>query len=142
MKKIITIIAVAMAAFAFSFDASAQNKRGDVFISYDMLTSDASFRQFKKAKKSNQIEILNYLVDQAKEKYLECETIEQLYDVKERLDLIKFYNSNATQKSISITNAIRTLENKIIQTEAEYKNEVVIRSERDDYQDKGQDDVD
>lgn len=136
MKRIITIIVAIVAACAFSSNADAQilQKRTNVYISYEMLTSDASFRQFDKARKDNQIEILNYLIAQAQKKYVECETIEQLYDVKEHLELIKLYNNSAKQKSISVTNSLRSLENKIIQTEAEYKKEVVIGTDKDTYE--------
>lgn len=138
MKKIITLVFVAVVALSASCSALAQLSRKDVHISYEQITTDASFKQFCKASKMNQVEILNFLIGVANEKYLECETIEQLYKVKEHLDIITFYNNSAKQKSIAVTNAIRSLEHKILQTEAEYKKQVVINHTMDNYVNRGQ----
>ena len=132
MKRIITMVAVAVATLFISSCATAGViTRNDVHISYEQISTDASFKQFKKATKANQIEILNFLVSRANEEYLKCETIDDLYNVKEQLDIIKFYNNNAKQKSISVTNAIRKLDTQITQAEADYKKEVVIEGTRD-----------
>lgn len=136
MKKIITLIFAAIVAL--SSCASFAQFRKDVHISYEQITTDASFKQFLKASKVNQMEILNYLMSEANAKYLACETIEDLYDVKEHLELIKLYNNSARQKSVAITNAIRVLDNKITQTEAEYKKETVIEGSRTNYSNFGQ----
>jgi hypothetical protein len=139
MKRIITMVAVAVATLFISSCATAGViTRNDVHISYEQISTDASFKQFKKATKANQIEILNFLVSRANEEYLKCETIDDLYSVKEQLDIIKFYNNNAKQKSISVTNAIRKLDTQITQAEADYKKEVVIEGTRDYYRDHGQ----
>ena len=130
MKRIITMVAVAVATLFISSCATAGViTRNDVHISYEQISTDASF---------NQIEILNFLVSRANEEYLKCETIDDLYNVKEQLDIIKFYNNNAKQKSISVTNAIRKLDTQITQAEADYKKEVVIEGTRDYYRDHGQ----
>ena len=142
MKRIITMVAVAVATLFISSCATAGViTRNDVHISYEQISTDASFKQFKKATKANQIEILNFLVARANEEYLDCQTIDDLYAVREQLDIIKFYNNNAKQKSISLTNAIRKLDTQIVQAEAAYKKEVVIEGKdtRTYYQDHGQD---
>ena len=54
------------------------------------------------------------------------------------MNIIKFYNSHAKQNSITVTNAIRKLDHKITQTEAEYKKAKVIEGTRTFYQDYGQ----
>jgi len=135
MKKIISVIALTLGILmVFDFDANAQLfSRKDVVVSYEHLSADASFKQFKKANKTNQIEILNSLIRRANEEYLKCKTIDDLYAVKEQLELIKFYNSEAKQKSITVTNDIRRLDNEITQTEAEFKGEKVIEGTRDIY---------
>ena len=126
-----------MVAIAAMFMASCATYN-DVVVTYEQLPLDASFKQFKKATKTNQIEILNYLVSRANEEYLKCKNIDDLYNVKEGLNMIKFYNNEAKQKSIAVTNAIRRLDNEITQTEAAYKKEIVIESNRTIYQNKGQ----
>lgn len=141
MKRIITMVAVAVAALLISsFDSAAIGPRNDVHLAYEQISTDASFKQFKKATKANQIEILNFLVARANEEYLDCETMDDLYAVREQLDIIKFYNNNAKQKSIAVTNAIRKLDTQIVQAEAAYKKEVVIegKDSRTYYQDRGQ----
>lgn len=138
MKRFIAIIIAAVAMFAFTESAAAQS-RNDVVLSYDQITMDASFNQFMEATAQNQTEILNYLISCAREAYYKCKTIEDLYEVKEQLDIISFYNDNAYTKSISVTSGIRKLRNEIIQTEAEYKNTVVIQTEKKhSYENKGQ----
>ena len=137
MKRIITIIATAIVACAFASESFAQLRK-DVVITPDQAHLDASFKQFKKASKTNQIEILTYLVECANEAYLECKTIEDLYEVKEQVNVIKFYNGQAKQNSITITNSIRKLDHKITQTEAEYKKTKVIEGTRTFYQNYGQ----
>lgn len=135
MKRIIAIAIAAL--FIFAGDANAQS-RNDVIVPYEQLALDASFKQFKKASKANQIEILNYLVARANEEYLKCKNIDDLYNVKEGLNMIKFYNNEAKQKSIAVTNAIRKLDSEILQTEAIYKNESYVDASRTNYQNKGQ----
>ena len=135
MKRIIAIAIAAL--FIFAGDANAQS-RNDVIVPYEQLALDASFKQFQKASKANQIEILNYLVSRANEEYLKCKNIDDLYNVKEGLNMIKFYNNEAKQKSIAVTNAIRKLDSEILQTEAIYKNESYVDASRTNYQNKGQ----
>ena len=136
MKKFFVIcLALAMTTICF---ASCGVARKDVHLAYNQITTDASFKQFLKATKVNQIEILNFLVREANQAYLDCETIEELYDVKEHLEIIKHFNNNAKQKSMSVTHDIRVLDNKITQTEAEYKKDIVIEGSRTDYWNKGQ----
>ena len=126
-----------MVAIAAMFMASCATYN-DVVVTYEQLPLDASFKQFKKATKTNQIEILNYLVSRANEEYLKCKNIDDLYNVKESLNMIKFYNNEAKQKSIAVTNAIRKLDSEILQTEAIYKNESYVDASRTNYQNKGQ----
>ena len=60
MKNCFKILAIAIAVFAFSDCASAQlGRKKDIVIIYEQLSSDASFKQFKKATKMCQIENLN-----------------------------------------------------------------------------------
>ena len=137
MKRFISLVALAIGLLMI-FDSCAIGRRKDVVIAYEQLNADASYKQFKKATKTNQIEILTALVRRANDEYLKCQTIDDLYAVKEQLDLIKFYNENADQKSITVTNDIRKLDNSITQSEAEFKGEKVIEGSRTIYRDRGQ----
>lgn len=141
MKRFFSVIALSLGLLMISgVDANAQLfGRKDVVISYEHLNADASFKQFKKARWQNQHEILNSLVRRANDEFLKCQTIDDLYAVKEQLELIKFYNDNSKQVSITVTNDIRKLDNSITQAEAEFKGETVIEGSRRHYIDKGQD---
>ena len=135
------LIITTLVAFAAMFFVSCSAQRRDVYLTYEQLSADAPLKQFKKANKANQIEILNILVDRANKEYLNCQTIDDLHEVQEQLELIKFYNNVAKQKSIAVTNAIRKLDNQIKETEEEYKKKTIIDATRNQtyYQDKGQD---
>ena len=138
MKKIVTIIALAFGLMtAYSLDANAQLfdfGRKDVVISYEHLSADASFKQFRQANKSTQTDILNALLRRANEEYRKCETLDDLYEVKEQIELIKYYhNHGSRRKSISIENDINKLMNTIEQTEAEFKGATIIRGDRTQY---------
>lgn len=139
MKRFILIFATTFAAIVLTSFTACAGLRNDVVIAYDQIHNDASLKQFKKATKVNQIEILNYLVTCANKEYIACQTIDDLYNVKEQLEIIKFYNNTAKQKSISVTNSIRKLDNEITQAEAIYKKEAIIEGSRTHYQDRGQD---
>jgi hypothetical protein len=139
MKRFTAILVALVAMFTFAGEANAQS-RNDVVIPYEHLSLDASFKQFKKASKVNQIEILTYLVSRANEEYLKCTTLDDLYTVKENLETIKFYNRYAKQASIAVANAIRKLDRDIIQTEAEIKGiSHIDRGTSASYIDRGQD---
>ena len=127
MKKIaITLLFCLMGLFLFDSCGAARGRK-DVLISYDQLGTDAAYKQFRKADKQNQSEILTYLVDQAEDAYRHCESIDDLYDVKENLEIIKFWINRADQKFISITKRIRTLDRNIDDTIAEVKKQTVIQ---------------
>lgn len=127
MKKF-TIAVVLLFVGLMAFDSCASGwGRKDVFISYDQLGTDAAYKQFRKANKQNQAEILNNLVDQAESEYKHCESVDDLYEVKENLEIIKFWINHADQKYIAITKRIRTLDRNIDDTIAEVKKQTVIQ---------------
>ena len=139
MKKILLFL-VAVLFSGISVCSAQSWNRNDVLIPLDMIHTDAAFKQFKKASKVNQIEILTYLVSRANEEYLKCTTLDDLYTVKENLETIKFYNRYAKQASIAVANAIRKLDRDIIQTEAEIKGiSHIERGTSASYIDRGQD---
>lgn len=125
MRKFIFAVAF-VATVLFTTDCAAQRLRNDVLINYDQLSADASYKQFKKASKANQLENLNLLMNRANEEYYKCKSIEDVYKLRDQLELIKFYNNNAKQKSIAITNAIIVLDRKIVDVEATYKEKAVV----------------
>lgn len=137
MKRIIPIIISVMVIMLSSCANMMCNN--DVIISYNALSLDSSYKQFKKACKANQIEILRYLLDCAEEEFDEQSNLKELLSVKENMRIIKFYNSKAKQNSIYITNVIRELSTDILEEEAKYRGVSSVDGELPQYVDKGQD---
>ena len=129
MKRIVTLMIVGL--FMFGFSAHASGFRKDVVIAWDQLGLDASFKQFKKANKINQQEILTALLARANEEYYKCKSIEEIYDLRDKLQIIRFYNERAKQEFITVTNGINKLNRKLIDVEAKYKKTHVILNSRD-----------
>lgn len=127
MKKIAIALMLSIIGMIVLESCGAARGRKDVVITYEQLGTDAAYKQFRKADKQNQSEILTYLMDQSEKKYKECETVEDLYDVKENLEIIKFWINRADQKFISITKRIRSLDRNIDETIAEVKKQTVIQ---------------
>ena len=120
MKKIITILAAAVIACAFASESSAQLRK-DVVITPEQSHLDASFKQFKKATKMNQLEIINEFIRQANEQYKECETIEEIRDLREDVALINRYLVSGKQSFMSAQKDYNILYNKINKTIREYE---------------------
>lgn len=121
MKKSIIILCAVMALLTISsikVDAQRMD-RNDVLISLDQLDQDAAMRQFKKAKKGNQLEIIRLLIDQANKRFYECKTEEDLDNLQEKLNLVMWYHSQAKSKSIYNTTSINDLAKKIEKVKVE-----------------------
>ena len=128
MKKfVISLVLLLATVFAFESYASGWGGRKDVFISYDQLGTDAAYKQFRKASRANQSEILINLVDQCETEYSKCESVDDLYAVKDNLDIITFWINRADQKFIAITKRIRALHRKIDSTIAEVTGQTIIQ---------------
>lgn len=128
MKKLIALFVILSASIFMCDNSSAQIFwRKDVFISYDNLGTDAAYKQFLKARKQNQLEILTHLVEQAEAEYKKCESIEDLYEVKENVEIIKFWIKDADQGFIAIQRKLRVLDRNIDDTIAEVKKQTVIQ---------------
>ena len=81
MKKVLLLfVAVLFAGFS---SCSAQSwTRNDVLIPLNMVHTDAAFKQFKKASKMNQAEIVSELLSQANRAYVDCETIDEIRELR------------------------------------------------------------
>lgn len=142
MKKTLMALVAFVLVCVCSIDADARGKKPQAFrkrnvvVQYEDITHDGALRQFDKAKWETQREILIGLVDSAEKAYLNCRTIEDLYEVKDMCEIIKHYLNKADDRahSITVTNALKVLDRKIIQTEAEYKKaKVITRTQNVDY---------
>ncbi len=138
MKRILTIILAVAFALSTSGTASAQMLRKDVTVNLSEIHLDASFKQFKKADKTNQSEVLTELLRQANVAYVECETIEEVYELKELVALIQRYQDSAKQSFMSVQHQINTLNTKINKTIRKYEGGTSDFNNKE-YQDRGQD---
>lgn len=125
MKKIIIALFVVLAG-VMTLDSCAAGRR-DIFISYDQLGTDAAFKRYKQANKQNQAEILNNLLDQADREYRRCESVDDLIEVREKVDIIAFMAERGRQSYIAVTKRIRTLKEKINSTIAEVTGQTIIQ---------------
>ncbi len=123
MKKLFVAVCL-MIIGTMAFDSCA---RRDVFISYDQLGTDAAFKKFKQANKQNQAEILNNLLDQAEREYKNCESVDALVEVREKVELISFMNDRGRQSYIAVTKRVRALREKINSTIAEVTGQTIIQ---------------
>jgi len=137
MKKLLYF---AVVLFCVSSLSASCGIRKDVSISYDQIGTDAAYKQFRKANKINQAEILTNLVDQCERQYKNCNSVNDLHEVRENLHIIEFWINNADQKFIAITKRIRTLDHMIVDTlnEVDKNNRIVIEEKRTGYSGYGQ----
>ncbi len=136
MKKIITFIATVAIVLSSCCVLSAQGRK-DVIIDLGKVHLDASFKQFKKANTANQSEILNELLRQANETYLDCDDIDDVYELQEVMKIVQRYQDSSKQAFISVQHSINTLNRKINKTINEFEGGI-INLDRRGYDDRGQ----
>ena len=139
MKKfLVSLVTVFFIVAGMDFCAAQSFSRKDVIIPLDMIHTDAAFKQFKKANKMNQSEILNEFLRQANAEYKECETIEEIRDLRENVALINRYLASGKQSFMSAQKEYNILFNKINKTIREYEGGTTIYNETGGYYDFGQ----
>lgn len=139
MKKLFVLFVAAVTVLTASVSCGAQNiGRKDVLISLDQIHLDASFKQFKKASKMNQLEILTEFIRQANEEYKKCDTIEEIRDLRENVVLINRYLVSGKQSFMSAQKEYNILYNKINKTIREYEGGTTIYNESSGFYDFGQ----
>ena len=138
MKKLLLLLTAVLLTASF-MPTSAQMGRNDVLIPLDMIHTDAAFKQFKKATKMNQSEIINEFLRQANQQYVECETIDEIRDLRENVLLINRYLVSGKQGFMSAQKEYNILFNKINKTIREYEKGTTLYLETGSYDDFGQD---
>ena len=141
MKKILSVVIFAMTLVAsVNFTACAQiYYRKDVSLTLQEIHTDAAFKQFKKASKQNQLEILTELMRQANKEYTNCKTINEVYDLRESVVLIKRYLVSGKQGFMSVQKDYNSLYNRINKTIRNHEGGTTIYHETSGYADFGQD---
>lgn len=135
MKKFLCILVTVMCVVSCAAQGFG---RKDVIISLDQIHTDAAFKQFKKATKMNQAEILNEFLRQANAQYKQCDTIDEVRDLRENVVLIQRYLVSGKQSFMSAQKDYNILFNKINKTIREYEGGTTIYNETGGYYDFGQ----
>ena len=104
----------------------------------DQIHTDAAIKQFKKANKMNQAEILNEFLRQANAEYKKCETIEEIRDLRENVVLINRYLASGKQSFMSAQKDYNILYNKINKTIRDYEGGTTVYNEAGGFYDFGQ----
>ena len=139
MKKILMSVFTVLFVVAGMNSCAAQTfSSKDVLIPLNMIHTDAAFKQFKKANKLNQSEILNEFLRQANEEYKKCETIDEIRDLRENVVLINRYLASGRQAFMSAQKEYNILFNKINKTIREYEGGTTVYNETGGYYDFGQ----
>ncbi len=139
MKKFYFVMILAISFIATtSFSACAQLWRKDVSITLQEIHTDAAIKQFKKASKQNQLEILTELMRQANQEYKNCKTINEIYDLRESVVLIERYLASGKQSFMPIQKEFNILYNRINKTIREHEGGTTIYNEVGGYRDFGQ----
>ena len=137
--KMVLLLFVAVLFAGFSSCSAQSWTRNDVLIPLNMVHTDAAFKQFKKASKMNQAEIVSELLSQANKAYVACETIDEIRELRENVILIKRYLSSGKQSFMSSQKEYNILYNKINKTIREYEKGTTLYLETGSYDDFGQD---
>jgi hypothetical protein len=135
MKKILLFIVTVMVTVSCAAQGFG---RKDVIISLDQIHTDGAIKQFKKATKMNQLEIINEFIRQANAQYKACETIEEIRDLRENVVLIDRYIRSAKQSFMSAQKYYNILYNKINKTIREYEGGTTVYNETGGFYDFGQ----
>lgn len=135
MKKYLLIF---MAAFTLMSCAAQGFGRKDVLIPLEQIHTDAALKQYKKATKMNQMEIINEFLRQANAKYKACKTIDEVRDLRENVKIINRYIVSGKQSFMSAQKDYNILYNKINKTIKEYEGGTTLYHEEGGFYDFGQ----
>jgi hypothetical protein len=139
MKKILLMLMTAAFIISGMSSCAAQAfGRKDVTLPLNLIHTDAAFKQFKKASKMNQLEIISEFIRQANEQYKECETIEEIRDLRENVALINRYLVSGKQSFMSAQKDYNILYNKINKTIREYEGAQYVVPDTGGFYDFGQ----
>ena len=112
--------------------------RKDVLIPFSQISTDAAFKQFKKADKMNQSEILNNFIREANAEYKRVDDIDGVRNLRENVVLIQRYLASGRQSFMPIQKDYNILYNKINKTIREYEGCTTVYREEGVYYDFGQ----
>jgi hypothetical protein len=113
MKKLL-IILVAVFATLSATSCSAYGRK-DVHINLNEIHSNAMLKQFMKAKKLNQLEIMQRLYREANDAYYAAENLDQLYVLREDVKVLqrKYILMMNKESMGEIENSLNILQSKI-----------------------------
>lgn len=99
MKRLLIILAAVIATVSASSCAALGRK--DVHINLPDIHQNAMHKQYMKANKLNQLEIMQHLYRQANDAYYAAETVDQLYALREDVNaLLNIYLAKMSKESM------------------------------------------
>lgn len=122
MKKLLIIL---VAVFATLSAVSCSANRNDVHINLNEIHSNAMHKQFMKAGKLNQLQIMQHLYRQANDAYYAAENLDQLYVLREDVKVlqIKYIQMMNKESMGEIENDLNNLQTKITRTIRDAEND-------------------
>lgn len=129
MKKIFVAIMATFALILSANDCAAQMNGTSVIIPFDLIDTDAALKQFKRASKINQLEIINNFLREANAQYKACDDIDEIRELRENVALINRYIVSGKQSFMSVQKEYNILYNKINKSIREYEGGSTVYSE-------------
>ena len=100
MKRLLFLLFLGGLLFCSPGCATALNGMRTQSVTWEELGDDAAFKRFKRESASKQIVTLNSLLDRAEEESLNARTIEDVNDLKEKVEIINDYISHSKAKKL------------------------------------------
>lgn len=110
-------------------DSAAQMTGTSIIIPFDLIDTDAALKQFKRASKMNQLEIINNFLQEANAQYKACKDIDEIRELRENVALINRYIASGKQSFMSVQKEYNILYNKINKSIREYEGGSTVYSE-------------
>ena len=97
------------------FDSCDMFRQGrkDIFISLDQVGTEVAQKQFGKASKDNKYEILHNLLEQAELYYKHCNSLDDLNDIQDKLNVIMLWVNQSKLQSYTLINRLKILSQNI-----------------------------
>lgn len=112
MKKFFALVAVVFLSAVFAPSNYAQNE-GDIILTLEQLEHPAAIRLYDQASPQNQHENLTALLTEAEKAYYKCNTIDELYLLDVRMDIIGKMIDRAKEPSTKIEADYKILRRKL-----------------------------
>lgn len=130
MKRFVLVLLISVMANAFTPVCNA--------VCSSTFHIHVTLQQFKESSAQEQLEVIRVLLRKAESAYKAGETIEEMYELREKMQIIELYMTSARQSFTSEKMDYNLLYNRLNKTIREYENGVTVYEEAGGYEDFGQ----